>query len=318
MGFCPTHNDVRITKTNFMGFSRETYACHRCEKDYELEYESKKKEIEGLSATSDNQEQIELLTKELQELEALRIKEHTYLETILTNLEEEKAQRITAERELEAHKSSKEAMLKEIYQTADYDYLFRILIVGNGYVGKSCLLLRFADDHFDQGTIYTIGVDFKMRNVTTTTDQVVKLQVWDSAGTERFRTVTGSYYRGAHAVMITYDITDRMSFHHMPHWHRECVRYAPEHCKFMIVGTKSDLEDKRVVSTDEGQQYADDINALFSETSALTGDNVDSTFIMLATELCKARNKLKGTEGRRDTISLKGQAEKTKPSLFRC
>uniref|UniRef100_A0A915I0H3 Uncharacterized protein n=1 Tax=Romanomermis culicivorax TaxID=13658 RepID=A0A915I0H3_ROMCU len=92
----------------------------------------------------------------------------------------------------------------------EYDYLFKLLLIGDSGVGKSCLLLRFADDTYTDSYISTIGVDFKIRTIELD-GKTIKLQIWDTAGQERFRTITSSYYRGAHGIIVVYDITDQVS-----------------------------------------------------------------------------------------------------------
>ena len=133
--------------------------------------------------------------------------------------------------------------------TTEYDYLFKLLLIGDSGVGKSCLLLRFADDTYTDSYISTIGVDFKIRTVDLDT-KTIKLQIWDTAGQERFRTITSSYYRGAHGIIIVYDITDKESFDNVRQWLFEIDRYASENVCKLLVGNKSDLGSKRAVEFD--------------------------------------------------------------------
>ncbi|CAM0958698.1 unnamed protein product [Alopecurus aequalis] len=112
--------------------------------------------------------------------------------------------------------------------SAEYDYLFKLLLIGDSSVGKSCLLLRFADDAYVDTYISTIGVDFKIRTVELD-GKSVKLQIWDTAGQERFRTITSSYYRGAHGIIIVYDVTDMESFNNVKQWLSEIDRLLQNH-----------------------------------------------------------------------------------------
>eukprot|EP01066_Platyproteum_vivax_P008845 Platyproteum_vivax@DN3815_c0_g1_i1.p1 len=169
----------------------------------------------------------------------------------------------------------------------DYDYLFKLLLIGDSSVGKSCLLLRFADDTYTDSYISTIGVDFKIRTIDLD-GKTVKLQIWDTAGQERFRTITSSYYRGAHGIIIVYDVTDKDSFQHVKNWINEIDKYATESVNKLLVGNKCDLASKKVVSYDEGKELADSLGIRFLETSAKNAHNVEQAFNVMASEV-KAR-----------------------------
>jgi len=151
-------------------------------------------------------------------------------------------------------------------------------------VGKSCLLLRFADDTYTESYISTIGVDFKIRTVDLDS-KVIKLQIWDTAGQERFRTITSSYYRGAHGIIVTFDVTDQESFNNVKQWLNEIDRYANEHVNKLLVGNKSDLEDKRVVDKATAQAFAEEIGVQYIETSAKNSTNVEEAFMRMAGEI---------------------------------
>ena len=170
---------------------------------------------------------------------------------------------------------------------SEYDYLFKLLLIGDSGVGKSCLLLRFADDTYTESYISTIGVDFKIRTLELD-GKTVKLQIWDTAGQERFRTITSSYYRGAHGIIVVYDVTDQESFHNVKQWLNEIDRYANENVNKMLVGNKCDLTTKKVVNTDDAKAYAETVGIPFLETSAKDSTNVEQAFIMMAAEI-KAR-----------------------------
>ena len=154
----------------------------------------------------------------------------------------------------------------------EYDYLFKLLLIGDSGVGKSCLLLRFADDTYTESFISTIGVDFKIRTVEID-NKIIKLQIWDTAGQERFRTITSSYYRGAHGIIVVYDIGDKETFKNVNMWFTEITRYASENVNRILVGNKSDVED-RGVTYDEGKEISDTLGVKFLETSAKTSSNV--------------------------------------------
>jgi Ras-related protein Rab-1A len=168
--------------------------------------------------------------------------------------------------------------------TTEYDYLFKLLLIGDSGVGKSCLLLRFADDTYTDSYISTIGVDFKIRTVDLDT-KTIKLQIWDTAGQERFRTITSSYYRGAHGIIIVYDITDKESFDNVRQWLFEIDRYASENVCKLLVGNKSDLQNKRAVEFEAAKGFADELNIPFLETSAKNATNVEQAFLTMAAQI---------------------------------
>lgn len=174
-------------------------------------------------------------------------------------------------------------------KTSEYDYLFKILLLGNPGVGKSSLLARFADNEFLESYRTTVGVDFKIRTVEID-DKVVKLQLWDTAGQERFKTVTNTYFRGAHGVILVYDVTDGKSFSQInDYWLKEVENNAPPNAVLMIVGNKCDLEN-RSVDVRKAKDYAKTKEALFLETSAKEATNVTKAFMTLA-ETIKQRIK---------------------------
>jgi len=170
---------------------------------------------------------------------------------------------------------------------ADYDYLFKLLLIGDSGVGKSCLLLRFSDDTYTDSYISTIGVDFKIRTIELD-GKTIKLQIWDTAGQERFRTITSSYYRGAHGIIVVYDCTDLESFNNVKQWLEEIDRYACENVNKLLVGNKSDLTSKKVVNYQTAKEFADSLGIPFLETSAKIATNVEQAFMTMASEI-KAR-----------------------------
>jgi len=168
----------------------------------------------------------------------------------------------------------------------DYDYLFKLLLIGDSGSGKSCLLMRFADDNYTDCHMATIGVDFKIRQVVLDGKQL-KLQIWDTAGQERFKTITSSYYRGAHGIMVVYDVTERESFENLQRWLDEIERYAPDNVAKLILGNKVDQQSRRAIDFTSGKEYADSLGIMFAETSAKMSMNVDEAFMMMASVLVK-------------------------------
>lgn len=148
-------------------------------------------------------------------------------------------------------------------------------------MGKSCLLLRFCEDQFTPSFITTIGIDFKIRTIDLDGKRV-KLQVWDTAGQERFKTITTAYYRGAMGILLVYDVCDEKSFNNIRSWYANVQQHASENVVLILVGNKSDMGDKRVISTEQGQDLANELGIPFIEASAKTNDNVEDTFYSLA------------------------------------
>ncbi|BGP48331.1 hypothetical protein JCM10450v2_004203 [Rhodotorula kratochvilovae] len=176
-----------------------------------------------------------------------------------------------------------------------YDYLAKLIIVGDSGVGKSCLLYHFLNDRIRDPSPHTIGVEFAstlMRlpsslPASTTTPGValsktLKVQCWDSAGQERFRSVTRNYYRGACGAVVVYDITSRRSFEALQSWLSDARALASPDLEVVVVGNKLDQEEDRQVPYLEGSRWAQENGALFVETSSKTGENVEQPFILLA------------------------------------
>lgn len=162
-----------------------------------------------------------------------------------------------------------------------YDYLFKLLLIGDSGVGKTCLLFRFSEDAFNATFISTIGIDFKIRTIELD-GKKIKLQIWDTAGQERFRTITTAYYRGAMGIMLVYDITNEKSFENMRTWIHNIEEHATSDVEKMILGNKCDLNERRQVSRDRAFALGMEFGIRFMETSAKSGVNVDEAFIALA------------------------------------
>lgn len=165
-----------------------------------------------------------------------------------------------------------------------YDHLVKLLLIGDGAVGKSSLLMKFIDNKFLPSIPQTIGMDFKVKMVTLG-GQCLKLQIWDTAGQERFRTITSSYYRGAHGIIVVYDITDQESFANVKQWLEEIQRYACEGVNKLLVGNKCDLASKRSVEKKTAEDFACKLEIPFLETSAKSNNNVEAAFMTMAGEI---------------------------------
>jgi Ras-related protein Rab-1A len=167
----------------------------------------------------------------------------------------------------------------------EYDYLYKILLIGNSSVGKSSIFNRYVDNCYSDLSVSTIGVDFKIKTLKIN-NQIIKLQIWDTNGQERFKAITNSYYRNSHGIIVVFDITDRKSFTGLRNWLNDADRYSENTCK-ILVGNKSDLHDNREVTYEEAKEFADAKELIYIEVSAKKTINIDSIFETLTTELVK-------------------------------
>ncbi|XP_041810200.1 ras-related protein Rab-15-like [Chelmon rostratus] len=171
-----------------------------------------------------------------------------------------------------------------------YDVLFRLLLLGDSGVGKTCMLRRFTESEFDPAHISTIGVDFKMK--TLEIDGIkVRVQIWDTAGQERYQTITKQYYRRAQGIIFVYDITNKPSFQHLAKWASDVDEYAPDMVQRILVGNKSDEEHRRQVTKDQGSKLAETYGMEFFETSASTSSNINESFTRVAELVLQAHKR---------------------------
>ncbi|CAG2226472.1 RAB26 [Mytilus edulis] len=192
-----------------------------------------------------------------------------------------------------------------VYSDVDHadEVFYKVMLIGDSGVGKTCLLVRFKDGAFLSGSfISTVGIDFRNK-VVDVEGTKVKLQIWDTAGQERFRSitrayyrdanagqerfrsVTHAYYRDAHALLLLYDVTNKASFDNIRAWLGEINEYAQEDVVIMLLGNKADMAGERMIRTEDGEKLAKEYNVAFMETSAKTGMNVDLAFMAVAKDL---------------------------------
>jgi Ras-related protein Rab-8A len=165
-----------------------------------------------------------------------------------------------------------------------FDFQIKLLMIGDSGVGKTCLLLRYANDSYSPTFITTIGIDFKIKNIQLDGKRV-KLQIWDTAGQERFRTITTSYFKGAHGILLVYDVTDRKTFQAIGNWISQIKSHADNNVNRVLIGNKCDMVEERAVSTTEGEGLAKEFEMDFFETSAKKGIAVEKAFISLAKQV---------------------------------
>ena len=167
-----------------------------------------------------------------------------------------------------------------------YDYLYKIVVVGDSGVGKSHLISRFSRDNFDMNQKSTIGVDFCSVDIPID-NKIIKIQIWDTAGQERYQSLTTAYYRGSVGVMIVYDVTNRSTFDNIKKWYYQAINYTHDNIKILLVGNKSDLANQRSVLTIDAKDIAEKNNMLFIEVSALNSENINECFMLLLNEIYK-------------------------------
>ena len=166
----------------------------------------------------------------------------------------------------------------------DYDYLFKVLLIGDSSVGKTSVLLRYVEDKFNAEFQTTIGVDFKVSSFTIN-GKSVKLQLWDTAGQDRFKNIVASYYRGAHGILLMFDITNHASFQNVQRWYDEAQNYLQRSVPKLLIGNKSDLASSRKVSLEDAKNLADRLGVEYIETSAKNNVNVKSSFESLTNSI---------------------------------
>ena len=158
------------------------------------------------------------------------------------------------------------------------EVLYKILLLGDSSVGKTCFLMRYTDNTFQEIHMSTIGLDYKLKNVQLDDGKMVKIQIWDTAGQDRFRSITKNYYKGAHGIILIYDITNKKSFENVRTWINQIKEEVSEKVSIILVGNKIDDEEHRVVLTEDGEKIAKELGLMFFECSAKSGVNIDSTF----------------------------------------
>ncbi|CBY23842.1 unnamed protein product [Oikopleura dioica] len=177
----------------------------------------------------------------------------------------------------------------------DNHLLFKLLLIGDSGVGKTCVLFRFSDDTFNTTFISTIGIDFKIKTVELQ-GKKIKLQIWDTAGQERFHTITTSYYRGANGILLVYDITQPKTFDNISKWLRNINEHASEDVERMLIGNKCDMEDKRLISEERGRKVAEENGIKFFETSAKENINIEIAFNSLAEDILNKQRPVEDNE----------------------
>ncbi|PSS02992.1 Ras-related protein [Actinidia chinensis var. chinensis] len=191
----------------------------------------------------------------------------------------------------------------------DYDYLFKVVLIGDSGVGKSNLLSRFTRNEFSLESKSTIGVEFATRSLTVD-GKVIKAQIWDTAGQERYRAITSAYYRGAVGALLVYDVTRHSTFESVERWLRELRDHTDPNIVVMLIGNKCDLRHLVAVSTEDGKSFAERESLFFMETSALEATNVDNAFAEVLSQIYRIVSKKAmeaADDGAASTVPSKGE-----------
>ena len=190
------------------------------------------------------------------------------------------------------------------------DYLYKFILIGDSSVGKSNLLLKYTDDTFTENTLQTIGMDFKIHTIIHDSS-TIKLQIWDTAGQERFRTITTSYYRGAHAVLMVFDLTNYESFKNIRDWLKELDRYN-DSTEIILVGNKCDKIDDIKVSDSEIKTFCEEFGIEYISTSAKDGTNVDDVFYNLTRRVYDIKKPITHSHKYNVSVAKKSKKKRSK------
>ncbi|KAK4424436.1 Ras-related protein RABA2a [Sesamum alatum] len=186
----------------------------------------------------------------------------------------------------------------------EYDYLFKVVLIGDSGVGKSNLLSRFTRNEFCLESKSTIGVEFATRTLQVE-GRTVKAQIWDTAGQERYRAITSAYYRGALGAVLVYDTTKPITFENVSRWLKELRDHADSNIVIMLIGNKTDLKHLRAVATEDAQGFAEREGLSFIETSALEATNVEKAFQTILSEIYRVISKKSLSSNEPATTSIK-------------
>ena len=163
--------------------------------------------------------------------------------------------------------------------------VYKVLLLGDSTVGKTCFLMRYTDNTFQEIHMSTIGLDYRLKSMTLKSGKNVKVQIWDTAGQDRFRAITKNYYKGAHGIILIYDVTNQLSFDNVSNWINQIKEEASDKVTIFLVGNKIDDVENRKIQTESGKTLAENFQLQFYETSAKTGENVEKTFQALVEKI---------------------------------
>ena len=192
------------------------------------------------------------------------------------------------------------------------DIVYKVLLLGDSTVGKTCFLFRYCDKTFQDAHLSTIGLDYRLKSMTLKNKKNIKLQIWDTAGQDRFRAITKNYYKGANGIILIYDVTNLQTFENVKNWITQIREEANKNVVIFLAGNKADLpEESRAVQKEDGQKMAEEYNIPFQETSAKEGINVNETFQELVEKIDEVFSKLEIPKAEQKNILFNGKKKKS-------
>ena len=183
--------------------------------------------------------------------------------------------------------------------STDSDLVYKILLLGDSEVGKSCFLMRYADNVFVENYISTIGLDYKLKYIQIESGEIIKVQLWDTAGQDRYRTIAKNYYKGSHGILLLYDVTKKESFDNIKEWIKQIREEVSEKTIIFLVGNKIDKTDLRKITTEEGAKLAEEYKLPFYEASAKSGENIEDVFNALYKKIGEVYAEFSKSNGRK-------------------
>ena len=191
------------------------------------------------------------------------------------------------------------------------DIVYKVLLLGDSSVGKTCFLLRYCDKSFQDAHLSTIGLDYRLKTMTLKSGKNIKLQIWDTAGQDRFRAITKNYYKGANGIILIYDVTNVQTFENVKNWISQIKEEANPNVVIYLAGNKIDIpQEERAVKTEEGKEIADEYKLQFKETSAKDGINVNEVFQELVEKIDEVFSKLEVPKSEQKNKLYDGKSKK--------
>ena len=183
--------------------------------------------------------------------------------------------------------------------SGESNYVFKILLLGDSTVGKTCFLMRFTENTFQEIHMSTIGLDYRFKKMPVDEGKEATVQIWDTAGQDRFRAITKNYYKGAHGIILIYDVTNQKTFENVRNWVTQIRENASEKAIIYIVGNKIDDKQNKVVTKEDGEKMAKEFDLKFFEASAKEDINIAPTFEALVKDIYKVNgNSEEGANGK--------------------